>query len=235
MTSIAEKFQSPDYIRFSDVAKRSSADASMKILDNKLVYGNTKVGVPSFRNIDEVKAEIQSTKLNLLLKVNDLYDKIVVADEPIIYKAKYNSIVGQIQQIEQLLDEIDSYVSTVNEQKVWLPISNLLTKIDNNKMSASQVISNSQDDVYTTKRNVSKLVSLHKEGVKLATELADAKDVNELDYIIWERKTEIDNKSLAPVNKERTRATSSTGKRLSIAKKAVIKKATKKVMLQKLT
>lgn len=234
--SIADKFISPDYNKFAELVKKSSGDASLLVQNNKVIYGNMKAMVPTFRDVEYVKADLESLKVSLLLKVNDLYDKIITADEPTIYKSKYQSIVSQVQHIDLMIDEIDAYLNNVNEQKVTMPITEAHAKLSVNKNNVHQVMNATSGDVHVSKKNIKKLVELHKEGIKLEEQWKDAKNVNEVNYIIWNSK---DDGKEAVVNANKNvpvETTSSTSSRkLSVAKKAVIKKATKKVMLQKLS
>lgn len=231
-TTIADRFLTPDYVKFTELVKKSSGDKTLKLINNKVVYGNTKTNVPSFKNIEDVKGELESARTSLLLKGNDLYDKIVTSDEPVLYKGKYQSIVGQVEQIDRMIDEIDAYVNNVNEQKVTMPIMEFQAKLQNNKNMVHQLATATEGDVYISKKNVQKLVALHKEGNQLETNLKDAENAIEFDYIIWDNKNEV-TKVLTKNNVVRVPSTSS--KRLSVAKKAIIKKATKEVMLKKLT
>lgn len=234
-TSIADKFLAPEYIKFVDIVKKSSGEASLIIQNNKVIYGSVKAVVPSFRNAKEIKDELESLKVSLLLKINDLYDTIITVEEPMTYKPKYQSLVSQVQQIDMVIDEIDAYLSSTNEQKVTIPITEIHSKLLSNKSIIQQVVNSTSSDVHVSKKNIKKLVELHKEGVKLEEQWKEAQNENEVNYIIWESKDEggsTDTNSLVGTS---LLEKSKSSKRLSIAKKAVIKKATKKVMLQKLT
>lgn len=237
-TSIADKFLAPEYIKFVDVVKKSSGDASLIIQNNKVIYGSVKAVVPSFRNAQDIKDELESLKVSLLLKINDLYDTIITVEEPMTYKPKYQSLVSQVQQIDMVIDEIDAYLSSTNEQKVTIPITETHSKLLSNKSTIQQVVNSTSSDVHVSKKNIKKLVELHKEGVKLEEQWMEAQNENEINYIIWESKDEgssTDTSGLTGTPLIDQSKSSKSSKRLSVAKKAVIKKATKKVMLQKLT
>jgi hypothetical protein len=235
-TSIADKFLSPEYNKFVELVKKSSGEASLSVQNNKVVYGSVKAVIPTFRNVEDVKSELEHLKVSLLLKVNDLYDKIITVDEPMIYKSKYQSIVSQVQHIDMMIDEIDAYLNTTNEQKVTMAITETHTKLSSNKSNVQQVINSTSGDVHVSKKNIKKLVDLHREGVKMEEQWKEANNVNAINYIIWDRKDDEKETVVASKNDGLVGTSSSkSSKRLSVAKKAVIKKATKKVMLQKLS
>lgn len=235
-TKVADSFQTPEYMKFKELVKKSASDASMVVQDNKVVYGSAKSAVPSFRSVEDVKKELDELKLSILLKINDLYDKIVVSDEPNVYKAKYQSFVHQVQLIEMMIDDIDAYVNGVNEQLVTLPLTELQSRLDGIKASVQQIGNSTEGDVYVSKKGVKKLADLHKESVKVEGQLVEAKEAAELNYIIWNTpkavQTVVTNADKLQIPLVSSAVKSST--RLSAAKKAIIKKTTKQVMLQKL-
>jgi len=231
-TSIVERFNTPDYFKFKDIVSKSGLDSTLKIRNNKVIFGNSSVEVPYFKCITDVKDELETRKQQLLLEFNDLYDKIIISDQPIIYKNKYNNTSQSIEQIEQMIDEIDSYIASVNEQKVFNPIKSIEQDIENNKNNCTFVVESTKDDVHIPKTAINKLVSAHQLNVKLEQKLKEAKEVSEINYIIWDKplKAEVvENETIVVTN----RKTSST-KKLTSAKKAVIKKATKQLMVEKL-
>jgi hypothetical protein len=229
--SIADRFQTPDYNKFKDIVSKSGSDASLKIKNNKIIYGNSSVEVPFFKDADILKVELEQQKTKLLLQSNDLYDKIVIAEEPLLYKAKYTSLVNQIQKIDMIIDELDSYLSSLNEQQVITPIVMIENEINHKKDSVQQIVSSTRDDVYLGKKASSKLLYLHNTLVKLEQQLKEAKEVNTINYIIWDKPLE---DTVEKVNVV-VNATKSSSKKLTSAKKAVIKKATKKLMVNKLS
>lgn len=236
-TTIADKFLTPEYNKFVELVKKSGGESTLQVINNRVVYGSSKAVVPTFRSVEDVKADLETRKVSLLLKVNDLYEKIITSDEPELYKSKYQSVVSQVQQIDMLIDEMDAYIANINEQKVTMPIAEAQAKLSSNKSNVQEVVNAIGGDVHVGKKNVKKLVGLHKDGVKLEADFAEAKSMGSMDYIIWEHK-EDDDKDTTTHNMlsylPSSTKTSTSSKRLSVAKKAVIKKATKKVMLQKL-
>lgn len=235
-TKVADSFQTPEYMKFKELVKKSAGDSSILVQDNKVVYGSAKSSVPSFRSVEDVKKELDELKLSILLKINDLYEKILVSDEPNVYKAKYQSFVHQVQLIEMMIDEIDVYVNGINEQLVSMPIIELQSRLDGIKASVQQTGNSTEGDVYVSKKGVKKLAELHKEGIKIEGQLVEAKEAAELNYIIWNTpqavQSAVANADKLPITLITSAVKSST--RLSAAKKAIIKKTTKKVMLQKL-
>jgi len=235
-TKVADSFQTPEYMKFKELVKKSAGDSSILVQDNKVVYGSAKSSVPSFRSVEDVKKELDELKLSILLKINDLYEKILVSDEPNVYKAKYQSFVHQVQLIEMMIDEIDVYVNGINEQLVSMPIIELQSRLDGIKASVQQTGNSTEGDVYVSKKGVKKLAELHKEGIKIEGQLVEAKEAAELNYIIWNTpqavQSAVANADKLPIPLIPSAVKSST--RLSAAKKAIIKKTTKKVMLQKL-
>jgi hypothetical protein len=233
--NIAERFQTPEYQTFKDFAKKSAAESSISVINNKIVYGKVKVDIPFFRNVESIKTELQEKRTKLYLEYNDLYETIVICDEPILYKKRYQTIIDSIEQVDRVIDEIDAYVNSVNEQRSVLPISSIQQQIETNKSNVQYAMNSMKDDVHVAVKSAKQLLSYHKKGNNLEQELKEAKDISPLDYIIWDEPS-IDLKDLkarASKGREPVRVTSS--KKLSAAKKAIIKKATKKVMVDKLT
>lgn len=232
-TSIAERFNTPDYIKFRDIVLKSGLDSTLKIKNNKIHFGNTSIEIPYFKSITDVKDELENRKQKLLLELNDLYDKIIISNEPIIYKNKYNNVLQSIEQIELTIDEIDTYISSVNEQKVYNPIRSFEQEIENNKRNSKFVIESTSDSIHIPKAAINKLVSAHNLGVKLEQKLKEAKEATEINYIIWDKplKAEVVENEAIVIPKRKT----SSLKKLTSAKKAVIKKATKQLMVEKLS
>lgn len=230
--SIAERFNTPEYVKFRDIVTKSGLDASLKIKNNKVFFGNTSAMIPFFKSAVDVKEELEKKKQTLLLEFNDLYDKIVISDEPIMYKNRYQTVSKDIEQIDLIIDEIDSYIASVNEQKINKPVSNLMQEIESNKNNAQYVIEETRDNVHTPKKSIIKLASYHNTGVKLEQKLKEAKETSETNYIIWDKPLKDDmyeNEKVIESSKK-----TSTSKKLTSAKKVVIKKATKKLMAEKL-
>lgn len=231
--SIAERFNTPEYGKFRDMVSKSGLDSTLKIKNNKIVFGNNSVEIPYFKNITDVKEDLENTKQKLLLEFNDLYDKIIISDEPIIYRNRYNNVLQSIEQIDNMIDEIDTYILSVNEQKFFNPIKSIEQDIENNKNNCKFIIESTNDNVHIPKVAINKIVSAHNLSVKLEQKLKEAKEANEINYIIWDKplKNEIIENQSIVITKRKT----STTKKLTSAKKAVIKKATKHLMVEKLT
>lgn len=231
--SIAERFNTPDYNKFRDIVSKSGLDGSLKVKNNKIVFGNSSVQIPFFKNVNDVKEELENKKLQLLLEFNDLYDKIIISDEPIVYRNRYQNVSKSIEQIDIIIDEIDSYVSHVNEEKINIPILQISQDIENNKNNTQFVIEGIQDNVHIPKTAINKFVTYHNTGVKLEQKLKEAKEVNETNYIIWDKPLKDDiyeDQEVLVSNKK-----SSSTKKLTSAKKVIIRKATKKLMVEKLS
>lgn len=233
-TSITERFNTPHYNKFKEIITKSGLDASVKIKNNKVHFGSTSIEVPYFKSVNDVKEELEDKKLKLLLQSNDLYDKIIISDDPHLYKNKYQKILSEIQQIDTLVDEIDSYIDSINQIKVTNPIMELKQEIDNNRMKTEYTINDTVEDVHTSKKVISKLVSYHNTAIKLEQQLKEAKEVSEVSYIIWDKPLEdkITNTEVSVISSKKS---PSKSKRLTPAKKAIIKKTTKHLMIDKLS
>lgn len=232
-TSIAERFNTPDYMKFRDIVSKSGLDATLRIKNNKIMFGNSSVDIPYFKNVNNVIEELEEKKQKLLLELNDLYDKIIVSDEPIIYKNKYNNALQNIEQIDVMIDEITSYTSSINEQRIYNPIRIIEQDIEHNKDNSKFVVESVKDNVHIPKTAINKLVTAHNLGIKLEQKLKEAKEASEIDYIIWDKplKREVIENETIVVNKRKT----STTKKLTPTKKAIIKKATKQLMVERLS
>lgn len=231
--SIAERFNTPEYMKFRDIVSKSGLDASLKIKNNKVVFGNSSVQVPFFQSVTTLKEELEGKKQKLLLEFNDLYEKIIISDEPIVYKNRYQNVSSNIEQIDVLIDEIDSYISSINEIKVHNPISVIEHEIEKNSNDMKYLVETTKDDVHISKKAINKLVVYHNNSIKLEQKLKEAKEVNEINYIIWDKPLQSELVETEQVNLTYRKATST--KKLTPAKKVVIKKATKKLMIERLS
>jgi hypothetical protein len=227
---ISEAFETPEYFAFKEHVAKASVDNSLKVKHGNVVYGKSVKEVPSFRSVDYVKETLNNKKVQLLLQLNDLYDKIVVSSSPEIFKAPYDSLVDSIQLIDAKFDEIDAYIQHQNQVMVFEPIENLKQEIESNHVRTESVIKGVSEDVHVDKSKIKTLLSLHKANMNLEQKLAEAIAVCEMDYVIWPEEKPKENKS----NTVRLGERSSRKTRLSSIQKQSIKNSAKQLMKERL-
>ena len=227
---ISEAFETPEYFAFKEHVAKASVDNSLKVKNGNVVYGKSVKEVPSFRSVEYVKENLNHKKVQLLLQLNDLYDKIVVSSSPEMLKGAYDSLVNNIQLIDAKFDEIDAYIQHQNEVTVFEPIENIKQEIESNHVRAESVIKGVSEDVHVDKSKIKTLLTLHKANMNLAQKLAEAVAVCEMDYIIWPEEKPKEKKADSVGLGER----SSRKTRLSSIQKKSIKNSVKQLMKEKL-
>lgn len=231
---ISEAFETPEYFAFKDHVAKASAENSLKVKNGNVVYGKNVKEVPSFKSVEYVKEVLNKKKVELLLQLNDLYDKIVVSSSPEVFKGTYDTLINTIQKIDAKFDEIDSYIQHQNEVTVFEPIQNIKQEIESNHIRAESVIKGVCEDVHIDKSKIKTLLSLHKANVNLTQKFAEAIAVCELDYVIWPEEKPKDKKVDALLSTVRLGEKSSKRTRLSSVQKKSIKNSVKQLMKERL-
>jgi hypothetical protein len=240
MQSVAEAFESPEYFAFKDNLTKASLDKSIKIKNSHLVYGKNVKEVPSFKAVDDVKSSLQASKTKLLLQLNDLYDRIISAASPDMYKSQYETLIRAIEVIDAKIDEVDAFISSQNEKLIYEPLRTIEHELETNKVKAESIIQSVRNDVHIDKSKITNLLTHHKKNINLLQKLTEAKNAVEMDYIIWKdvetskpSKTSSSSRKLTALL---STATSSSPKRtrLSSIKKQSIKSNVKQLMKDRL-
>lgn len=230
---ISEAFETPEYFAFKEHVAKASVDNSLKVKNGNVVYGKSVKEVPSFRSVQYVKEALNKKKVELLLQLNDLYDKIVITSSPELFKGPYDSLVNAIQLIDAKFDEIDAYIQHQNEVMVFEPIENIKQEIESNHVRVENVIKDVSEDVHVDKSKIKTLLSLHKASMNLAQKLDEAIAVCEMDYVIWpEEKQKM--KTDVMLNTVGLGEKSSRRSRLSSIQKKSIKNSVKQLMKERL-
>jgi hypothetical protein len=236
MPSVAEAFETPEFFAFKEYVSKGGVDNSIKVKNNNVMYGKSGKEVPAFRSVDYVKEKLLTQRTTLLLQLNDLLDKIVVADHPEVYKVQYEGLVKAIETIDAKFDEINAFIEHQTEIMVQEPLNALIQEIENNKVKAQGIIKGVSEDVHVDKSKIKALLTLHKANMSLSYKLAEAQSAVEMDYVIWPeekptKKTNVDKSSalLDTIGMETSKRT-----KLSSAKKLSIKNNVKQLMKERL-
>jgi hypothetical protein len=232
MPSVSEAFETPEYFAFKEHLSKASVDNSVKVKNGYVVYGKSVKEVPPFRSVEYVKSSLTDKKVQLLLQMNDLYDKIVISSTPDMYKGSYDALVNAIQVIDAKFDEIDAFIQHQNEMTINEPIQKIEQDIENNKIRADSIIKGVSEDVHVDKSKIKVLLSIHKANANLAQKLTEAMAVCEMDYVIWP-----EDKPKEAKKSSKSSAILSTvglGKRMSSAQKQSIKNSVKQLMKERL-
>lgn len=237
-TVFAKSFQSPEYLKFKEFISKSSTDGTVHISNNKVVYGSKSTPIPSFKDTELVKTILEDKKQTLLLEYSDIYDKIVIADEPLMFKKKYQAIVDAITEINLQLDELSAYVSAVHDQTVQLPRTRIEEKISQNDVRVQTLMNGMNDNVHLSKKKIQELVVIHKDNMSLQQQLTEAKNATDMSYVIWgdnSNKNGNVNVTNSPSINRPKPVVQSRNVRLTDAKKTAIKKSAKHLMVEKLS
>lgn len=237
-TTFAKSFQSPEYLKFKEFISKSSTDGTVHISNNKVVYGSKSTPIPAFKDTELVRDILEDKKQTLLLEYSDIYDKIVIADEPLLFKKKYQGIVDAITEINLQLDELNAYVSTVHDQKVQLPRTKIEEKIAQNNIRVQTLMNGMNENVHLSKKKVQELVVIHKDNMSLQQQLTEAKNATDMSYVIWgdnSNKNGNVHVKNSPSIYRPTQVLQSKNVRLTDAKKIAIKKSAKHLMVEKLS
>jgi hypothetical protein len=229
--TVADKFASVEYTNFKTLITKASSDNSIVIKKNHLIYGKQKVEIPSFKTVEDVIKVLEAEKTILLLKYNDLYEKIIISESPSAYKLAYNNVVERIGVIDNKIDEVIAYISDYHTKEVILPSVLLQEKIEYNKQRALNIISSLKDDVHIEKNKANDLLKIHKQNSQMQQELEEIVNKPIKNYVIWK------DENASPQNikfeSPKLRKTVKVVKVVKpMSKKATIQKKAKKALLE---
>lgn len=214
--SYEDAFNTPEYLRFKDAIAKISLDNKVIVKDNNIVYGKNKFSIPHFVNYLQHLEELQQESSVLLKAYSDIYEKIIIADRPEKYKQSFNELVSKINNVEVLIDELQTFIHTKNQTSLKDTLQQEMhatnDKIDN-------LINGSMDNLVVDTGLLKEIVSLHKTSINLHASLNDAKHILPHDYVIVEKKYNLAGKPL---------------KHTTLTKRQKIKSTVKKLMIDKL-
>lgn len=235
-----EATKKAEYVSFKEAVEKSATDSRLVIKDGILIVGKTKVPVPSFTSIDTLKTILEQERRKLYIELQDLYDIIIISDNPEKHRTKYEDTITKIETIDNTLDQAVEFVTTKNSEIVEKPIANIEHRIQSNKEHSEDIMRTIMDDIHLSKNRVQKALKLHHENMDLYQKLTDAKSAVELRHVIYQylntTNDAINTKSTNPLsNTKKKRAKDIlVGGKLDNTQKAIIKEAVKKLMLGKL-
>jgi hypothetical protein len=166
-----------------------------------------------------------------LLKYNDLYEKIIISETPLVYKRAYNDVVEKISAIDNKIDEVMAYISDCYTKEVLFPSVSLQEKIEYNKQRALNIITSLQDDVHIEKGKANELLKIHKQNSQMHQELEEVLNKSIKNYIIWNDESSINDN--IKIESPKLRKTVNIVKAVKpLSKKATIQKKAKKALLE---
>jgi hypothetical protein len=233
MHSISDAFESPEYFAFKELVSKSSVDNSLNIQNNMIVYGKNSKHIPNFRSFEYIENELNDLRTKLLLDYSDLYDQIILSEEPEIYKNKYNILIKNIQDIENTLDEIFAFLQSQNEMNIVKPIKDIENKLEDKRQRVIMLINTTQTDIHINKNTIKDLLKINKDIFNLHQELSDIMTSMKMNYVIWNDTNKKNNTKLISKRKHSSKLMSGGGV-LTKEKQEEIKKLAKQVMLKKL-
>jgi len=229
-TTIAEMFQSPEYTAFKDVVVRSVSDNALHIRNNTIIYGKTKVPIPSFVTLDTLKNELGKRKTILLMQYSDLYDKIIVSSNPTVYRKHYDNVVSDIASIDATIEEVMAYLEQENVNIIQIPVNAILEKVTSNQSRMDILVQEIKDDIRIDRKKIKEVLQLHKENTTLTQQYIEAVSAPQKNYVILS----LDSSSPSSPSTEPKSLKGGKGKKENVDRNARIKQQAKKVMTKKL-
>jgi hypothetical protein len=236
-TDFRSKFQEREYDAFKDTVVKCANDTGMVIKQNNIIFGKSKVAVPSFVNIEKLREFLLVQKRTLLMQYDDLYQKVLSSERPEAFKKEYEAVVASINELDDMLKDADEVVDERNNDYVLAPVEELHTKIVTNQSSSESILRTMDEGIHVDLQKIKKVMKLHKDNMSLYQQLAEAKSVPDIDYLIWEDAVKTQTKSVKASNqlKREKSAKVMKGGRLNEQQKNAIKNQVKKIMVEKLT
>jgi hypothetical protein len=229
-TTIAEKFQSPEYTAFKDVVMRSVSDNALRIRNNTVIYGKTKVPVPPFVTLDTLNNELGKRKTLLFMQYSDLYDKIITSSNPAVYRKDYDNVVNDIASIDATMEEVMEYLEQENERIIQVPLNAIQEKVTMNQSRMDVLVQEIKNDIRVDRKKIKEVLQLHKENATYGQQYVEAVSVFEKDYVILS----LDSSSSQSHSTEPKSLHGGKGKKKDIERNARIKQQAKKFMSKKL-
>lgn len=211
-----EEFNTPEYLSFREAMSKVALENRVHVKDNFVVVGKNKYDIPNFVNYQDYIHQLEKELSVLLMKYNDVYEKIVVAERPEKFKTMFDDLVTKISNTEILIDEVRTFIETRNKERI---ADKLKQQIDRNNDHANQLIQNSKESVVIDTDVTKQIVSLYKTNLSLYNSLNEAKHTLPHDYVI--------------VKKE-PKATHKVLRHSTLTKRQKVKTAVKKLMIDKL-
>lgn len=236
-STFIEAFKNPEYLKFKELVHKSSGDGSVKLVRGNIEYGKHKAKVPAFIDAAALQDKLYVERVSLLMTFSDLHDKIIISDDPILYKKQYECVVAAIEKVDATLDQLNAYVATVYEETIVAPLTALEAALEDERLKALMLTSTLQDTVHVPKKKAQDLAAIHKRVMNLLSEISQAKMKPNSPFVIWDENNGETNCTKEVRSRSRSSASAtptSSSKRLSVAKKAAIKQTTKRTIVEKL-
>jgi hypothetical protein len=211
-----EEFTSPEYLAFREAMSKVALENRVHVKDNFIVVGKNRYNVPNFVNYQDYINQLEEERSVLLMKYNDVYERIVISERPDKFKSMFDDLVTKINNIEVLIDEVRTFIETRNKEHV---ADKLQQQIDGNNDHANQLIDNSKGSVVVDTAITKQIISLYKANLNLHNSLNEAKHTLPHDYIIVKKEQSAPRKAL---------------RHSTLTKRQKVKTAVKKLMIDKL-
>lgn len=231
-----EAFQSQEYTSFKDAVSKSTSDNRLVIKNNNVVVGKSKVPIPSFVNIEDLRALLEEESLTLYKKYQDLYDVITIAEKPERYRKDYEETVRKLEDIQEILAEAQSFIKEKNAMLVDAPIAEIEQRIKNNSASMASTLDSMSDNVHVEKKKIQKVLKLYKENMALYQKLEEAQNSVDMDYVIYDKgdKGGESAKTVESAPAKSVKKKQVGGGKIDEVQRAAIKTLVKKLMIDKL-
>ena len=214
--SYEDAFHSPEYKHFQEAMSKISLDNKLFVKNNHIVVGKNTYTIPYFINYQEHLQELENERCTLLLKYNDVYEKIIITDKPEKYKQVFNELVKRINNIDVMIDELHTFIEARNAVSAK---DQLQREIQENISKMETIVNMSKDNVVVDNAVLREILSLYKSNFNLHNLLIDAKHVLPHDYVITEKKQNTQGKTL---------------KHTAFTKRQKVKGTVKKLMIDRL-
>jgi len=176
-----ELFKSELYKKYIDLISNNNL--------NKIIYKNGIIKIndqfikpPKLKNIFEDIKESHEIKSKLLIEYYNLYSNIIYSKDPNQYKNKYNTIIEQIQQLDNKIKSLKEYYKLINIENNSV-LLNTKIQYDNVLEKQNNIKTEIENDIYFEEVNLKKLSKYYIKSIILGNKLQENK-YNNIDYYI---------------------------------------------------
>lgn len=211
-----EAFKTPEYLAFREAVAKLSLENKIHIKDNSLVVGKNRYAVPNFVNYQDYIDKLEKERTLLLMKYNDMYENMLIMDNPEKHKRPFEELVTKLNNIEVIIDELNTFINTKNQTRLQ---DKLKQQMDDNKHKTQALMGNIQNNIAMDNSVVKEVLSLYKKNLDLHNALGDAKHILPHDYVIVKKEQQTSRTAL---------------KHSTLTKRQKVKTTVKKLMIDKL-
>jgi hypothetical protein len=191
--SYEDAFNTTEYKLFQEAMSKVSLDNKLLIKDNHIVVGKNKYNIPYFINYQEHLQDLEKERCTLLLQYNDIYEKIIIIDNPEKYKQVFNELVKKINNIDVMIDELHTFIEARNAVSLK---DQFQKQLHENVSKMDGLVNMSKDKVVIDSAVTREILSLYKNNQNIHNLLIDAKHILPHDYVIVKKKQNIQRDTL---------------------------------------